>query len=118
MAKKDQVELIEYLVANGWEDDGQTHSERYRIITKASYPLAGAEVTTGGKPRFRKGDWKIGVGANTTVIYRRPKNPETITGVGRIAGRRVLTFRDWDMFSFNTKNQNSIKVKLKELGLS
>lgn len=108
MAKKDQAELIGYLVKNGWEDDGQTHSERYRLITKASYPLAGAEVTTGGKPRFRKGDWKIGVGSNTTVIYRKPENPE------RVATHRgkVFTFQDWDMYSFNTRDQDQIKAKL------
>lgn len=114
MAKKDQAELIEYLTANGWEDDGETHSEQYRLITSQSYPLAGAEVTTGCKPRFKKKGWKIGVGVITTVIYRRPENPE------RVATHRgmVFTFKDWDMFSFNTKDQGQIKAKLKELGLS
>jgi len=84
------------------------------LITTKSYPLAGAEVTTGGKIRFRKGDWKVGVGLITTVIYRRPENPE------KVATRRgmVFTFQDWDMFSFKTRDKDQIKAKLKELGLS
>lgn len=115
MAKKDQAELINYLVANNWVEDGQTYSERYRLITAKSYPLAGAEVTTGGKPRFKKGNWKIGVGPNTTVIYRKPGNPETIAGVGRMAGRRILTFHDWEMYNFKTRDLAQIEAKLGEL---
>lgn len=117
MTKFQQIGLIDYLVANGWESDGETFSERYRLITKKSYPLAGAEVTTGGKPRLRKNGWKIGVGARTTVLYRRPENPETITGTDRMAGRRVMTFQDWEMYNFNTREPDQIKAKLKELGL-
>lgn len=118
MAKQHQAELIAFLLANGWQDDGQTYSETYKIITAKSYPLAGALVTTGGKPRFAKNGWKIGVGVNTTVIYRRPDNPETIKGAGKMAGRDILTFRDWEMYNIKTRDIEEIKAKLRELGLA
>lgn len=115
MGRKHQTELIKFLLANGWKDDGQTHSETYRIITAKSYPLAGGQVTTGGKPRFKKQGWKIGVGVNSTVIYKRPDKPETVKGQGRMAGRNVLTFKDWEMYNIRTREIDQIKAKLDQL---
>jgi len=112
MGKQHQAEIIKYLLANNWEEDGQTHSESYKIITQSSYPLAGGFVTTGGKPRFSKGGWKIGVGIRTTVIYRRPENPEKIKGVGRMLGRDVPTFRDWETYNIATKEIDEIKEEI------
>ena len=112
-----QDRVIEMLVRRGFAVDGKTRTETYKIITQQSYPLAGAVITQGGRPRFKKGKWKVTVGKNTTVIYRLPDKPETVTGRGRMAGRRVLTGRDWDMYHFMTKEVEKIRDKLQSLGL-
>jgi len=115
MAGQHQAEIISYLRVSGWEEDGETYSQTYKLITAKSYPLAGALVTTGGKPRFKKADWKIGVGPNTTIIYRKPPNPETIKGAGRMAGRDLLTFKDWESYTFKTRDVEAIREKLEQI---
>lgn len=112
-----QDRVIEMLVRRGFAADGETFSQAYKIVTQQSYPLAGGLVTTGGKPRFRKGKWKVGVGKITTTIYRKPDHPETVTGQGRMAGRRLMTFRDWETYNIPTKEVELIRDKLQSLGL-
>ena len=112
-----QDRVIKMLVRRGFITDGMTRSETYKIVTQSSYPLAGGLVTTGGKPRFKKGKWKVGVGKVTTVIYRRPEKPDTVTGTGRMAGRRVMTFKDWEMYNIPTKEVEKIRAKLNRLRL-
>ncbi len=44
--------VIEILLVAGYVPDGVTHGETYRIVTQASYPSVGAEISTGGRKRF------------------------------------------------------------------
>lgn len=117
MGVQHQTELIRHLIENGWSAEGFTRSETYKIITKDSYPLAGGIVTTGGKPRFIKDGWWVAVGVRTTVIYKKPDEPETMKGAGRLAGKEIYTFKDWESYNINTKEVDKVKGKLIQLGL-
>lgn len=64
-----QSEIISYLLENGWAEDGKSSSRSYKIITTASYPLPGAIIHQGNRPRFIKGNWKVTVGKFTTYFY-------------------------------------------------
>lgn len=117
MGIEHQAKLIKFLIDSGWVAEGYTRSETYKIITQNSYPLAGGIVTIGGKPRFIKDGWWVAVGVRTTVIYKKPDKPETMKGTGRLAGRDVYTFKDWETYNINTKEVDEVKGKLIQLGL-
>jgi hypothetical protein len=96
-----QAKIIELLKLQEWEEDGQSQS-----LIPGGYIL---------KPRFKKGNWKIVVGKMTTTIYLKPDNPETMPGAGRLAGQKVLTFRDWQTTNIPTKDIDAITEKLKSI---
>jgi hypothetical protein len=75
-----QSVVINELIDNNWEADGNTISKSYKIITQKSYPLSGALITQGGRPRFRKGHWKVTVGKRTTYFYQLDKNKQVNNG--------------------------------------
>lgn len=87
--------LIEALIAIGWCLNGETRIESYRTHSFAYG--GGPIVTTGGRQRLEKAGLKMTVGLNTLCLYRKPENPETIVGQGRMAGKALYTFRDWPM---------------------
>lgn len=68
------VKVQEMLLADGWEPAGETNSANYRIITKESYPLPGATICSGGKPRFKKNGWICAVGKRTVKFYMPLRN--------------------------------------------
>lgn len=76
MTEKDVANVEKFLKSKGWQSAGYTHQERYRIITKESYPLPGAEITTGGKPRYKKGQWMVSV-ENELCISTNQKKGKT-----------------------------------------
>ncbi len=93
--------FLKALFDKGWEMAGQTpiHSYKAASLAYGGGPL----VTIGGRQRFVKGDLKMTVGLNTLCLYRKPQNPETIMGQGRMAGRTLYTFRDWPMQNIEIK---------------
>jgi len=96
-------EFIEALMKNGWKLNGQTRTESYRTHSLAFG--GGPILTTGGRQRLEKGGIKITIGLNTICIYRRPENPETLEGRGRLAGQRVPTFSDWYMTNISVSKR-------------
>ena len=74
MAKDEANKVIELLKAQDWAEAGYTHQRNYRIITANSYPLAGAEIKSGGHPRFTKGDWRVSVGKRITYFFKPDKS--------------------------------------------
>jgi hypothetical protein len=108
--------VIMLILSYGFVDDGNTMIETYKIITQNSYPLPGAIVTAGGRKRFKNGEWKVTIGKFTTYFYKIPENPDTVKGQGRLAGKAVMTGRDWITFRFRTKDMKEIENKLSELG--
>lgn len=79
--------VIDLLKALGWTDAGESRTQTFRLITHESYPLPGAEVTTGGRPRFAKGAWRVTVGKVSTYFYR----PDWSKEFWQWEGRRVKT---------------------------
>ena len=61
--------VIDLLLRNGWEENGRTGLQSFKVITKESYPLAGGIMNLGNRLRFKKGDWKVTVGKQTTFFY-------------------------------------------------
>lgn len=55
----------------GFVPAGETNVETFRVITKKSYPLPGAEIKVGGRQRFSLPDTNrfVTVGARTTCFY-------------------------------------------------
>jgi len=95
--------FIEALMAKGWGVNGQTRVESYRT---RSFAYGGGQiVTTGGRMRLEKGGIKLTIGLNTICVYRRPENPDTIPGRGRLAGKVVYTFQDWPMRNISITKQ-------------
>ena len=107
-----QDKVIETLKQMGWEPAGNSAVQSYKLITAVSYPLAGAIVTTGGNPKFKKDRWNISVGKRTTTIYRKPDKPEVVQHVGL---RKDYSFRDWETYNIPTKNLSDIIEKIKSL---
>jgi len=62
--------VIELLQAFGWEEDGHSREQHFKVITHQSYPLAGGLMTLGGRPRLKRGAWKVTVGKVTTYFYK------------------------------------------------
>ena len=62
---------IEELVHIGFEHDGETWGECYKIITTSSYPLPGAIVNIPPRVRLKLPGtiWKVTVGKITTNFY-------------------------------------------------
>lgn len=106
--------VIDLLLKEGWVENGTTQIFSYRTASRAYG--GGSLVTLGGRIRLQKGDWKVTVGKRTTCFYRKPENPETISGAGRLAGTRVYTFRDWEQTNFHTKDIEGIKRFIAEKG--
>ena len=100
-------EVIKFLLENGWEEDGTTRLQSFRTHSLAFG--GGPVVTLGGRIRLKKGDNKVTVGKRTTCFFRKPDNPETVPGQGRMAGRTMYTFRDWPMTNIPTKDIETIK---------
>lgn len=116
MKKLEMLEqLITALKKNGWGEAGETKVETFRTHSLAFG--GGPLVRTGGRRRFNKGEVKMTVGKNTICIYRRPENPETLAGRGRLAGQRVLTFSDWYMTNITVTKQDleDIPAMLQEI---
>jgi hypothetical protein len=99
MKSNNQDDIIKYLLDIGWVEDGVSSSNSYKIITQNSYPLAGAIINVGNRPRFKKGDWKVTVGKSTTYFYKPEVNKD-----------RNL----WDGFHFNNSSIEDIKLKASE----
>ena len=100
-------EVVALLLEDGWTENGVTQQTSFRL---SSFAYGGGPVVNlGGRLRLQKGDWKVTVGKRTTCFYRKPENPETIPGAGRLAGTRVYTFRDWEQTNIPTKDIEGIK---------
>ncbi len=104
--------VIELLKSMGWQDAGSTPVQSYRTTTIA---FPGPIVTMGGRVRLRKQKWTVTIGERTTIFSLKPDNPETIMGQGRMAGRTLFTFRDWEQYSFKTKDLAGINMKAQEI---
>jgi hypothetical protein len=109
-----QEQVIELLIQNGWQCNGNTYAESYKIITAKSYPLAGVIITTGGKPKFDKNGWTACVGKRTTTFYKKPNNPERYAPV-KTNLKGYYTFQDWNTESIPTKDINRIQINLCEV---
>lgn len=97
---KKQDEIINWLLQNKWTSKGNSQASSYKIITVDSYPLAGAIIHQGNRPRFQKGDWFVTVGKFTTYFY----NPEK--------GKQSY---QWQSFYFKNNEIENIKNKANEL---
>lgn len=104
--------VIELLKSMGWQDAGFTPIQSYRTTTIA---FSGSIVTLGGRVRLRKQKWTVTIGERTTIFSLKPDNPETIKGQGRMAGKTLFTFRDWEQYRFNTKDVEGLKLKADEI---
>jgi hypothetical protein len=62
--------MIAILLNAGFGFSGKTRQEHVKFITKDSYPLAGALATFGGRSKFRRGDWRVTIGARTVSFYQ------------------------------------------------
>jgi len=62
---------IESLVYLGFEDDGETRGDCFKIITRKSYPLPGAIANIPSRVRLKLPGslWKVTVGKITTNFY-------------------------------------------------
>ena len=101
--------VIKLLREQGWIDNGTTQVESYRTASLAYG--GGLVIKLGGRVRLWKGLWKVTVGKRTVCFYRKPDNPETLVGTGRLnAGRRVYTFRDWEQTNIPTKDLDGIRA--------
>ncbi len=100
----DKVEaIVQHLLINGWLLDGSTQEHSYR---SHSFAFGGGPIVkTGGRARLKRGDMSISVGKRTLCLYKKPDNPETLPGRGPLAGRNVLTFRDWPMRYVQVKSK-------------
>ena len=96
--KNKQSQVIELLTANGWLPDGHTMPNTYKIITIASYPLAGGLVQSGGHPRFVKDAWKVSAGKRIVYFYKPDKEKP---------------YYKWDGVGFGTKDLQGIEDWLK-----
>ena len=105
--------VIDLLIENGWTDNGVTQSVSYKTASLAYG--GGSLVNLGGRIRLQKGDWKVTVGKRTVCFYRKPENPETVIGTGRLAGRRVYTFRDWEQTNIPTKDLEAIRAFIAQM---
>jgi len=95
-----QSEIITSLLENGWAEDGKSSYRSFKIITTESYPLAGAVIHQGGRPRFNKGNWKVTVGKFTTYFYLPEDGKPSNQWIGN---------------HFNNTNLDGIKSKAVEL---
>jgi len=95
--------------------DGETRTESYRTHSIAYG--GGPIVTTGGRQRLEKAGLKMTVGLNTLCLFRKPENPETIAGQGRMAGKTLYTFRDWPMqnIPLNCHDPENLPVLLERI---
>jgi hypothetical protein len=69
-------DLIQKLIINGWQEDGQTSIETMRIPT-LNAPVFGNSggklITIGGRLRMKKQDWYVTIGKRTTNFYQKDK---------------------------------------------
>ena len=106
-------EVIKFLLENGWEEDGTTRLQSYRL---SSFAFGGGPIVTlGGRIRLKKGNTKVTVGKRTTCFFKKPENPETVPGRGRMFGRNLYTFRDWEMTNIPTKDMELIENYVKKV---
>lgn len=59
----------------GWRENGSQPVQKFRIVTQASYPLAGGEIVTGGRQRWiGPGTRRCTVGARTVCFFEMVDN--------------------------------------------
>lgn len=63
--------VINELLKLGYCLNGETDTNTFRIITSKSYPLPGAEITTGGRQRlsYPNSSYRVTVGKRTVCFY-------------------------------------------------
>ena len=98
--------VIELLKEYGFEEAGTTRINSFRT-TNIGY--GGSIITLGGRLRYTKGNWIVTVGKRTTCLSLKPDNPESVRGQGRMAGKDIMTYRDWKQVNIPTKDIDNIK---------
>lgn len=101
--------VIELLKEYGFNDAGSTRINSFRTTNPG---FGGSVITLGGRLRLTRGNWIATVGKRTTCLSLKPDNPETIQGRGRLAGKDVMTFRDWKQQNIPTKDIDIIREYL------
>lgn len=114
MKADNQNKVIELLIQDGWQPNGTTYADSYKIITAKSYPLAGAIITTGGKPKYEKNGWTVCVGKRTTTFYKRPEQIEHYPAT-RANLNGYINFEKWQMDSIPTKDIDKIQIKMRSV---
>lgn len=68
-------------LAAGYSEDGETAKTVARVVTAASYPLAGAEIRSGGRRRLALPGRieRVTIGKITTNFYRSDTEREGFT---------------------------------------
>ncbi len=113
MKSDNQDKVIELLKQDGWQSAGNTYIDSYKIITAKSYPLAGAIITTGGKPKFEKNGWTACVGKKTTTFYKKPAQIKHYPAC-RTNLNGYVNFEDWQTDNIPTKEIDRIIAKMRE----
>lgn len=71
--------VIDTLQSLGWEFDGYTMVNQFRIST-ANAPvyggIGGKLVTTGGRLRLKRGNYRVTIGKKSTCFYARKDHPD------------------------------------------
>ena len=87
MTKAEQrlVDTINQLLENGWEHDGRTQQQTFRMPT-AENPvyggIGGKLVTTGGRIRLKKGESKVTLGKRTAYFWTKGKSKYVAMNTG------------------------------------
>jgi hypothetical protein len=67
--------LVRALLVAGWRENGHQQTQSFRIVTRASYPLAGAEIKSGGRQRWIGPDnRRCTIGARTVCFFEMVDN--------------------------------------------
>jgi len=83
---EEAMEIVErFLKSKGWREIGYTESKTFKIITRKTYPLSGALITTGGKPRYERGKWRVTIGKRNTHFYKPEKGKDYTEWAGEWA---------------------------------
>ena len=82
-------EILEF----GFQPDGHTETNSYKIVTANSYPLPGKIVTTGGRQKFKKGNLKITIGKRTVCMYS-------------VKDKKAINMKNFETKYFSSKDIN------------
>lgn len=110
MKAKDKVaNIINILLEKGFELDGTSQGEAYKLITKNSYPLPGALVEPAIRQRLKKSgtEYKVTVGKVTTNFYRAGKYIDKMQFMGKIHWH--IKYGAFEFTNFKTKDEEGIK---------